>query len=55
MRYFAQRQAQVQQQNHDQSEEIRERLAFLELQAQVGGIILYIHGPYMTPFYKKVL
>ncbi|XP_056901539.1 TBC1 domain family member 15 [Takifugu flavidus] len=35
VRYFDQRQAHVQQQTQDQSEEIRERLAFLELQAQI--------------------
>lgn len=34
VRYFDQRQAQVQQQAQDQSE-VRDRLTFLELQAQV--------------------
>lgn len=38
VRFFNQRQARVQQQTQDQSEEIRERMAFLELQAQVGYI-----------------
>uniref|UniRef100_A0A3B4Y7V7 Si:dkey-238d18.4 n=1 Tax=Seriola lalandi dorsalis TaxID=1841481 RepID=A0A3B4Y7V7_SERLL len=35
VRYFDQRQAQAQQQTQDQSEEVRDRLAFLELQAQI--------------------
>lgn len=35
VRYFDQRQAWVQQQTQDQSEDVRDRLAFLELQAQV--------------------
>ncbi|KAM6994784.1 TBC1 domain family member 15 [Tautogolabrus adspersus] len=35
VRYFDQRQAQAQQQTKDQSEEVCERLAFLELQAQI--------------------
>lgn len=38
VRYFDQRQTRAQQQTHDQSEEVWERLAFLELQAQVRGI-----------------
>lgn len=38
VRYFEQRQTQVQQQSQHQSEEVRERLAFLELQAQVGTV-----------------
>lgn len=43
VRFFNQRQAQVQQQTQDQSDEIRERLDFLELQAQVGwSILLYM-------------
>ncbi|XP_042346469.1 TBC1 domain family member 15 isoform X2 [Plectropomus leopardus] len=35
VRYFDQRQAQTQQQTQDRSEEVRDRLAFLELQAQI--------------------
>ncbi|XP_068614476.1 TBC1 domain family member 15 [Brachionichthys hirsutus] len=35
VRFFDQRQADVQQQTQDQPEEVRERLAFLELQAQI--------------------
>ncbi|GLD72961.1 TBC1 domain family member 15-like protein [Lates japonicus] len=35
VRYFDQRQTQAQQQTQDQSEEVRDRLAFLELQAQI--------------------
>ncbi|XP_026149960.1 TBC1 domain family member 15 [Mastacembelus armatus] len=35
VRYFDERQAQAQQQTQDQSEEVRDRLAFLELQAQI--------------------
>ncbi|XP_026227516.1 TBC1 domain family member 15 [Anabas testudineus] len=35
VRYFNQRQAQLQQQTQDLSEELRDRLAFLELQAQI--------------------
>ncbi|XP_034553484.1 TBC1 domain family member 15-like [Notolabrus celidotus] len=35
VRYFEQRQARAQQQTQDQSEEVWERLAFLELQAQI--------------------
>ncbi|XP_076016870.1 uncharacterized protein LOC143008822 [Genypterus blacodes] len=35
VKYFDQRQAQVQQQAQDQREEVRDRLAFLELQAQI--------------------
>ncbi|XP_038568453.1 TBC1 domain family member 15 [Micropterus salmoides] len=35
VRYFDQRQAQAQQRTQDQSEEVRDRLAFLELQAQI--------------------
>uniref|UniRef100_UPI0037E733EE uncharacterized protein n=1 Tax=Semicossyphus pulcher TaxID=241346 RepID=UPI0037E733EE len=35
VRYFDQRQAKAQQQSQDQSEEVWERLAFLELQAQI--------------------
>ncbi|XP_049903634.1 uncharacterized protein si:dkey-238d18.4 isoform X2 [Epinephelus moara] len=35
VRYFDQRQAQAQQQTQDQSEEVRDRLGFLELQAQI--------------------
>uniref|UniRef100_A0A3P9N7H7 Si:dkey-238d18.4 n=1 Tax=Poecilia reticulata TaxID=8081 RepID=A0A3P9N7H7_POERE len=34
VRYFDQREAQTQQQDQDQSEEVKDRLAFLELQAQ---------------------
>lgn len=40
VRHFDQRQAQAQQQTQDQSEEVRDRLAFLELQAQVRGVYL---------------
>lgn len=36
VRYFDQRQTQAQQQTQDQSEEVRDSLAFLELQAQVS-------------------
>lgn len=43
VRFFNQRQAQVQQQTQEQSQEIRERLDFLELQAQVGwSVLLYM-------------
>uniref|UniRef100_A0A3Q3X6H5 Rab-GAP TBC domain-containing protein n=1 Tax=Mola mola TaxID=94237 RepID=A0A3Q3X6H5_MOLML len=35
VRHFDRRQAQEQQQNQDQSEQVRDRLAFLELQAQI--------------------
>ncbi|XP_069552351.1 TBC1 domain family member 15 isoform X1 [Brachyistius frenatus] len=35
VRYFEQREAQAQQQTQDQSEEVRDRLVFLELQAQI--------------------
>lgn len=35
VRYFDQRQLQVEQQSQDQSEEVRDRMAFLELQAQI--------------------
>ena len=42
VRYFDQRQAQAQQQ--DQQEEVRDKLAFLELQAQVHTGCLYL-GP----------
>lgn len=35
VRYFDQRQSQAQQQTQDQSEEVRDRLAFLQLQAQI--------------------
>ncbi|KAI9532276.1 hypothetical protein NQZ68_033216 [Dissostichus eleginoides] len=35
VRHFDQRQAQAQQQTQDQSEEVRDRLAFLKLQAQI--------------------
>ncbi|XP_032414414.1 TBC1 domain family member 15 [Xiphophorus hellerii] len=35
VRYFDQREAQTQQQDQDQSEEVKDRLAFLELQAQI--------------------
>lgn len=38
VRYFDQRQAQAQQQTQDQSEEVRDKLAFLELQAQVRSV-----------------
>lgn len=38
VQYFDQRQAQAQQQTLDLSEEVRERLAFLELQAQVRSL-----------------
>lgn len=38
VKYFDQRQAQAQQQTQDQSEAVRDRLAFLELQAQVRWV-----------------
>uniref|UniRef100_A0A3B5L4L1 Si:dkey-238d18.4 n=1 Tax=Xiphophorus couchianus TaxID=32473 RepID=A0A3B5L4L1_9TELE len=38
VRYFDQREAQTQQQDQDQSEEVKDRLAFLELQAQDEGL-----------------
>lgn len=59
VRFFNQRQAQVQQQDQDQSEQIRERLDFLELQAQVGWAILLFMATFaifrqlfMPDFYK---
>lgn len=51
VRFFNQRQAQVQQQTQDQSEETRERLDFLELQAQVGwSVLLYSTWPHLSGF-----
>lgn len=42
VRYFNQRQVQAQQQTQDQSEAVRDRLAFLELQAQVSWLQLIV-------------
>lgn len=51
VRFFNQRQAQVQQQTQDQSEQIRERLDFLELQAQVGWTILLFMATFLGSFF----
>lgn len=42
VKYFDQREAEAQQQTQDQCEKVRDRLTFLELQAQVRSIISII-------------